>query len=522
MRPHLSSLEGQTFDVAVIGAGVNGASAAQHLAARGYKILLVDKGDFASGSSGRSSRILHCGLRYLAPGGSMLDFVLHPTRLATGIRMARLAMEARAQLVATAPERVVATRCHFPIYRDGPYPAWQVAAALKLLSTLGPRSHPLDHRIVAPAEIAKTPLVRWLRDPDRLSGVATYREYQFEWPERICIDAIFDAERMGGVIRNYTEVTRLARKDDGTWVLSLADRRKDGGSAEVRAKLVLNTAGIWIDRVNATANATARQRITGTKGCHIMVRLPPDCAGYGIATFNRLKEPLYCLPWRGMHYFGPTETLYEGDIDAIRVEDKEVEFLLAEANHLLPSLRLKRSDVLYTWAGVRPLTYDPTLPKGNRSRIIHDLALDGMPGVFALTAGPIMTHRSAGRDLTEAVARRLAPSQPPLELSYAARAYPESQNSPPLLDGDPSVRLSDLRHAVLHEQATDLIDILIRRTGAGHTATMAFDAADRAARAVADILGWDEAQIEAEVARYRRYLEQTHRYGRRSSAAAEV
>ena len=126
MRPPLRTIDGEKYDVVIIGAGVNGASAAQHLSAAGYSVLLIDKGDFASGSSGRSSRLLHCGLRYLAPGASMWDFARHPGMLATALRMAKQAMESRAQLVTTAPERVRPMKFHFPIYRDGPYANWQV------------------------------------------------------------------------------------------------------------------------------------------------------------------------------------------------------------------------------------------------------------------------------------------------------------------------------------------------------------------------------------------------------------
>ena len=106
MRPPLSPIDARRFDVAVIGAGVNGASAAQHLAGAGYSVLLVDKGDFCSGSSSRSSRLLHCGLRYLAPGGSLWDFAFHPSRLKVALGMARQAMLSRRQFVQTTPERV--------------------------------------------------------------------------------------------------------------------------------------------------------------------------------------------------------------------------------------------------------------------------------------------------------------------------------------------------------------------------------------------------------------------------------
>jgi glycerol-3-phosphate dehydrogenase len=514
MRPSLEQIDGRSFDVVVIGAGVNGASAAQHLAAAGYETLLVDKGDYASGSSSRSTRLLHCGLRYLAPGGSILEFVRHPSRAAVAFRMARLAMEARRQFVQTAPERTRELQFHFPIWRGGQYRPWQVRLALRLLASLAPTDVPLENRVLTPEEAKRVPLVSGLRNWDRLRGVAAFREYQFEWPERICMDAVLDAERMGAIVRNYTAARALTRTGDA-WQITLADTVSSdppSRTAIVRGRIVLNMAGIWIDRVNGAQGADAGRKVLGTKGVHIMVQLPPDCAGAGIATLNRLNEGFYCVPWRGMHYFGPTETVYEGNIDDIRPEEDEIEFLRGEANHLLPGLGLKRSDILFAWAGVRPLTWDPALPKGKRSREVHDMTSHGMPGVYAMTAGPIMTHRSAGGEVTDVVAGRLKPSRAAQEISYAARLYPENQNSPPLLDDYTAIRLADLKLAGEREHVTSLVDLLFRRVGAGWTRTMANGAAERAAEAVAGVLGWDAARVAAEIASYRGHLQRQHAY----------
>ncbi len=488
---------------------MNGASAAQHLAGAGYSVLLVDKGDYCSGSSSRSSRLLHCGLRYLAPGGSLWDFALHPSQLTTALTMAREAMLCRRQFVQTAPERTRAMTFHFPIWRDGVYRSWQVELALRILAALAPGDIPLDQRRLSPEEARRTPLVNALRDMEKLDGVAAFREYQFEWPERICMDAVLDAERLGARVRNYTTATRLAR-EGSTWRVSLSDALELSAEAEVTASVVLNMAGIWIDRVNRSAAETIGRKITGTKGVHIIVQLPPECAGNGVATLNRLHEGLYCVPWRGMHYFGPTETLFEGNPDDVWPTEEEIEWLIGEANHLLPSLNLKRSDVIFAWAGVRPLTYDPALPKGKRSRDIHDLSHEGLPNVFAMTAGPVMTHRSAGTAMVKAVRTKIAPKRSVQPVSYEARRFPENQNSPPLLDDYTSIKLADLRHAASHEHVTNLVDLLFRRVGAGWTKSMAAGASQRAADAVSDILGWDEGRIAAEVAAYRDYLKRQH------------
>ena len=509
MRPPLSTIDARRFDVAVIGAGVNGASAAQHLAGAGYSVLLVDKGDFCSGSSSRSSRLLHCGLRYLAPGGSLWDFAFHPSRLKVALGMARQAMLSRREFVQTTPERVKPLNFHFPLWRDGAYKPWQVDLALRILASLAPGDVPLDVRRINPEQARNTPLVRELRDLDKLAGVAAFREYQFEWPERICMDAVLDAERLGAVVRNYTPLKRLAREGDD-WRITLGDATDSAAEANVRARVVLNMAGIWIDRVNRTAGEGAKRKITGTKGAHIMVQLPPDCADNGVATINRLHEPFYCIPWRGMHYFGPTETVYEGDLDDIHATEEEIAGLIDETNHLMPGLNLRRRDVIFTWAGVRPLTYDPALPKGARSREIHDLSAEGLPNVLAMTAGPVMTHRSAGTEMVKAVKAKLQPSGAEQPVSYAARTFPENQNSPPLLDHDTAVKLSDLRYAAEHEHATNLTDLLFRRVGVGWSRTMGAEAALEAAEAAAESLGWDRPKVQAEVAAYRQHLEDQH------------
>jgi glycerol-3-phosphate dehydrogenase len=511
MRPSLHGLDGRSFDVIVIGAGINGASAAQHLAAAGYDTLLVEKGDFASGSSSRSTRLLHCGLRYLAPGTSAWEFALHPSRLATALRMARLAMQARRQFVQTAPERVRRLDFHFPVWRGGIYKPWQVNLGMKVLAALAPSDVPLDNRMLTPGEAKAIPLVNGLRDWDKLQSVAVFREYQFEWPERICMDAVLDAERMGAVVRNYTAASQLRRVGE-TWQVGLADVLSPAERATVSAPIVLNMAGIWIDAVNGTTGTTPSRKILGTKGVHIMVRLPPECDGRGIATLNRLSEGLYCVPWRGMHYFGPTETVYEGNIDDIRPEEDEIEFLIAEANHLLPALNLRRKDVIFAWAGVRPLTYDPALPKGKRSREAHDLSTEGLPGLFALTAGPVMTHRSAGIEMVDLVARRLKPSRAPQQIDYSAKLYPDNQNSPPLLDDYPAIKLADVKAAAEREHVTSLVDLMFRRVGAGWTRTMGYDAAQRAAEVAGSVLGWDKARREAEVRAYHDHLLRQHAF----------
>ncbi|MDH3741944.1 MAG: FAD-dependent oxidoreductase, partial [Hyphomicrobiales bacterium] len=497
----LTSLDGQRFDVVIIGAGINGASSAQHLAAAGYSVLLVDKGDFGSGSTSRSSRLLHCGLRFFETPRPLLDFALAPGKLAVALRMARASMEMRGEIVRDSAERLRKFTMLFPVLEDLPYSGWQLDLAFRLLGRYGPRDVPLDYRRLDAREGAALPFIGQLADTAQLASVGSYTEYMFDWPERLCIDAVLDAERMGAVVRNHTQAT-LGERKDGVWNVHL----NGDGTATVRAPIVLNMAGIWIDTVNGAATASPRRLILGTKGSHIVVKLPDAFKDYGMATINSVGEPHYVLPSQGgYHHIGPTETVYEGDLDAIKVDAPDRAFLLGETARILPGLELTEADIVYTWAGVRPLGFDAAYPKGKRSVEIHDLGPDGLPGVHALTAGPIMTHRTAGREMTQAVSRLIAPSGPPQQADYTPRGFPDNPNSPPLVAGDPRVKLSDLAHAATDEHAMTLADILISRTGAIYHTRLSEDDLKRAAQAVSVHLGWDRAETDRQIenTRYR-------------------
>jgi glycerol-3-phosphate dehydrogenase len=517
----LSSLRDTVFDVAVIGGGINGASAAQQLAAAGYRTLIVEKGDFGSGSTARSSRLLHCGLRYLAPGRSVFEFVRHPGRFVEALRMARQAMHARHDIVKTSPSSVNRMQFCFPIYRGDRYRGWQLDAAFRLLSTLGPADLPLDYERLAPEAAARRPLLRWLRDFDALDSVAVFREYQLDWPERICMDAVLEAERLGALARNYTQARLVSHDRNDGWSIALRDVLTAEPEIRVRAKLVLNMAGIWIDDVSRTANPCAGRKILKTKGCHIVVRLPEECRGYGIATLNSKQEPFYCIPWHDLHYFGPTETVYDGDCDRILVTEDEIAWIIGEANRLLPPLKLTRADVISTWAGVRPLTYDTTLPGGRRSREIHDLASDGLPDVFAMTAGPVMTHRSAGQELVGMIKQRLAPSGCERERSYTPSPLRFTRDRLVGVDRLGPAQWAALASHVEGEHAVSLSDVLFRRTGIAWRRQLSDDEVCQAASAIGAQLGWPPHQVEAEIKNYQAEVRALHGSSNLVSEAAE-
>lgn len=389
------------YDVIVIGGGINGTSTLRELARAGYRAVLVEADTLAAGASGRSSRMLHCGLRYLEMPNPLWQAIRHPVRFLRAVGMARDGMQARAEL---ALDDTVATRAielGFPIWRDGPYPRWQINAGLRLLAAIGPTDPPLDQDILSADETRRHPIGRHLRNSEALRGMAVFREYLFDAPDRICIDNALDAEARGAVIHLGTRAEIRERGKDDLWSVCLND---GSGDRTIRAHVVLNMAGTWSDEVADFG----KRLICGTKGAHIVIRLPEGFADRGIATVHRAGHPFYGLPLGDdRFYFGPTETLFEGNAKDVQVDDDDLAFLLAEANHLLPGLTLTRRDIEHCWAGVRPLTYDAARPMGARERTVHDLAAQGFPNVLAMTAGPIMSHRGSGRLMLAEVRTRL-------------------------------------------------------------------------------------------------------------------
>lgn len=498
-RTRTDEIPAGPWDVIVIGAGINGASSARELVRAGYSVLLVDRDDFAAGASSRSSRILHCGLRYFETPQPVRTFLTHPRRLADACRMARSAMVAREELARVEPERCRPVRMCFPVYRDGAVHGWHLDLGFAALRRLGPGVPPLDYRRVSPEHSSDLPFADDLR-PEGLQSIATYREYLIDWPERLCVDAALEAEHGGATVRTFCEARILGQGGDGLWTVRLHDRVGEW-RGETRARNVLNMAGPWIDRVNPSGeneDAVPRQ-VRGTKGIHIALRLPERYRGFAIAALNRSGEPIYCLPLHDdLYYIGPTETPFDDDPGAVRPEEDEIQWLLDEARHLLPGLALRRVDVEFAWAGVRPLTYDPDKPMGRRSREIFDGHAFGCPGLYSMTGGPVMSHRSGARDVVQAIAAHSRPRGAPVEDAVPPSVgHREIPSCTPESAAD--VREALYRKAVTDEYARDLKGVVYTRTGEAWRAKLSRAYLESVANSIAGLLDWSPARIAAEV-----------------------
>lgn len=518
----LGDLDGRAFDVLIIGGGISGASAAQHLSAAGYSVLLAEKGDYGGAATSRSGRLLHCGLRYLGPAYSLWDFARDPRRLVKAVSAARRSIRSSTEFVRDSPHRQRTMTIHTTIGRDMPYRGRHVDLGARFLSLLGSGRQDIGYRRFRMPGAAHLPFIGWLRDTSRLTDVIRIEDRQFHWPERICVDAVMAARRNGAVARNYTSAGEIRRLPDGCWEVRLTEAGGGGDTAAVRGRVLLNMTGAWIDEVNARAargagkGAVPRQ-IVAVKGVHVLVRLPDALRGQGFMGLNRHGEGLTVLPWGEMHFVGPTETLYDGDLDDVVPDEADIREILDEVNHLLPGIGLTRGDVRQAWAGVRPITYGAGFPKGDRMAFsrFRDLGGDGLENVFTLTWAAIMFHRPAAREVLRHVRRRIRPSGPPRPLDFAPPARSPAA-SPRLIEDLPDLTLADVVHAVEHEQARSLVDILFRRLPLGWYRSIPPETVERVAETAGAVLGWPADRRREEVRRYDDYVRRYHLDDRRT------
>ncbi|WP_292326125.1 FAD-dependent oxidoreductase [Mesorhizobium sp.] len=511
----MSALQERRFDVLVIGGGINGAAAAQHLAAEGYSVLLVEKGDFASAATGRSTRILHWGIRYLAPEKSPWEFLRHPIGFLKKFRESLVLAREYEEFRSSTPDYLNSYPVFVPFFKNGGVSGWQLDIAALLLGARR-KSSSTNYRRYSGRAARDLEAARLIRDHSQITQLLEFEDCQFAWPERMCLDALLDAQRMGACIRNYTRVSGLEYRD-GRWS-ALLEGGDEAASANVWASAIVNTTGVWVDELlrMAAGNLSDKptQKAVGIKGIHFMAKLPPEFDGKIIVGRNRSNTQLSCIPWRGLHYFGPTEVPYQGDIENVSPTDEEVTFLVNEANHFFPGLGLKMDQVRFAWAGVRAKTYHPEHSVGDPAGTarIHDLSLEGLPKLFTLTWGTINQHRLTARRLVEAVKGVHAPSGKAKPLSYQA-----SINRKALLAGEQKQRsgkldLSCIVEIARTEYPRTLVDILFRRVDLAWGPFLSGDEVRSIAEAVAPVLHWNAERVSTEVESFVGYMRHQHRY----------
>ncbi len=388
---NLERMRHEVFDLAVIGGGITGAGVALDAVSRGLTVALIEKRDFGSGTSSRSSKLIHGGLRYL----EQLHFGL-----------VRESLHERAVLSRMAPHLSRPLRFLVPVYSSNersPLGAnrLKLAAGLWLYDLLAGRQNIGRHKWLSREDALKQVPTLDARD---LRGAFLYYDCLTD-DARLVIEVIKESAARGAVVANYVGAHGVSRDVDSVSKVEIEDAR-GGGSFEVRARLVVNAAGVWSDHVSRLSDDRAPQRLRPSKGIHVVVpfeRLENQTA----VLIPSLGENrfLFVIPWQGRTVIGTTDTDYTGGLDDPRAEIEEIDRVVKSADRSFPAARLSTEDVISTFAGLRPLIAadgQSTKELSRREEIFEDKS-----GMVTITGGKLTTWRRMAERVVDLVARKL-------------------------------------------------------------------------------------------------------------------
>ena len=383
-------------DLVVIGGGINGAGIARDAAMRGLSVALFEKGDFCSGTSAWSSRLIHGGLRYL-------EYFELP--------LVYESLNERRILQRIAGHLVRPIRISIPIYAGARRGRGLIRLGLTAYDLLSFRKVLPNHDMLSRDEtLTEEPGLK----PEGLRGMGRYFDAQVSFAERLVLENVLDAEGRGATVANYSPVTGIL--DEGGQVCGVTYRDGPGGSERhVETRAVVNAAGPWVDAVLATAAEPAPDLIGGTKGSHVIVSrfdgCPTDAIYVEAASDGR---PFFIIPWNGLVLIGTTDIRYDGSLDSVRATAAEVDYLLEECNRVFPRAGLAPNDVHYAYAGVRPLPKRESGPESaiTRRHIIHKHG-DNARGMYSIIGGKLTTYRNLARQTVDSVVRDFGLDAPP-------------------------------------------------------------------------------------------------------------
>lgn len=474
----------------MIGGGITGAGVARDAARRGLSVALIEAGDFASGTSSRSSRLIHGGVRYLEHGYFHLVFE---------------ASRERRRLLALAPHLVRPLHFTWPIYKRSRLPRWKLGAGLMLYDVLAMfRNVGRHERLNADQVHEAEPAL----DTTALSGGAAYWDAATD-DARLTLANVLDAAAHNAVVLNHASVTSLTfAAAKGPANGAVVHDALGGHDVTVRARLVVNATGPWTDEIARLESSGGVSAVRGTKGVHIAVPAA-RVANVGAVTMLSPDDGrvMFTLPsTNGLTIIGTTDTASDEHPSQVRASAFDVRYLLNACNRFFPAAKLTEDDVVAAWAGIRPLvakknTGDPSSASREHSIVFSDR------GVLTVTGGKLTTFRAMAESIVDQAVKKLGVTAKACD----TMTVPLPGERAPLDRGDVllspalSWRERDVLHAVTAEFAETVADVMIHRT------SIAFEVKDhgrslapRVAALMGGLLGWTPAGIQQAVTDYGR------------------
>lgn len=502
------------FDLIVVGGGINGAGIARDAAERGLHVLLLERDDFGSGTSSWSSRLIHGGLRYLEYAEFPLVF--------ESLRERRLLQRMAPHLVHRLPITI-------PVYKSARRGLFLIRLGLIAYDILSIGKVVPRHRMLSREAIMES--LPGLNS-DELTGGARYFDAQVEYPERLVLENVIAAAEAGAEVRNHSPVVGMSIDDSKVDNVRYVDPAS-GNEQVVSARVIINAGGPWVDRILATANCNEPDQMGGTKGSHIIVRRFEGEPGNAIyAETEADGRPFFIIPWNDQILIGTTDLRYDGDPAEVSASEEEIDYLLTETNRLFPRAKLRKSDIHYAYAGVRPLPKQTAGPESaiTRKHIIkrHQPLASNLISIIggklttyrnlseqAVDLAASLIHRKSGecrtrttplpggtlmddaRSALESFGLLSKEARKRLLRIYGGRATDildianRRADCRVLLDGDSRILAAEVVHAIECEFAVTLVDILHRRLMIGLDADQGKGAIDAIAKIAARELDWN-------------------------------
>lgn len=458
------------LDVLVVGGGIVGSGVARDAAMRGLRVGLIDQQDFAAGTSSRSTRLLHGGLRYLEQGR---------------IKLVHEASVEKKTIHRIAPHLSDPLGFVFPAYQGEGRPLWQLRIGVKLYDILCNGRNFQPSRGFSRAQVLQ--MVPALKS-ERLTGAVRYFDALTN-DARLVIDTLRSAETHGAALLNYVRF-HDARREGSIWHCELEDRH--GGTQQtIRARAIVNATGPWAGGVPHSA-----VKLRLSKGIHLVIdhaRLPVSSA----IVITEGKRILFLLPWGERLIIGTTDTDYRGAPEDVRTDIQDVQYVLHTVNAYFPAIALCESDIVSTWAGVRPLIANPDGSPSDISRA-HQIR-SPEPGWWDIAGGKLTTYRLMAEQAVDQLVKHLGARAKPCCTATEPLLQPQQINS---FSGirPPAQSREAVAHYVRNEWALRLEDVLLRRSGWHYYERLSPAEVERIAGWMAEAAEWSPERRSIEIA----------------------